>query len=73
MFEKPTDAKLENRFRHHPPKADQADRYARIRAAAMEFAKVIRDLPPCCPDQTMAINTAHLAMMQANAAIATNE
>lgn len=73
MFEKPSDAKLENRFRHHPPKGDQADRYAQIRAATLELAKLIRDLTPCCPEQSLAINSLHLAMMQANAAIAVNE
>ena len=72
-FEKPTDAQLENRFVHHPPKGDQADRYAMIRRGCLELAKTIRDFTPCSPEQTRAFNAVDEAMMLANAAIARNE
>ena len=72
-FEKPTDAQLEHRYLHHPPKGDQAERYAAIRAKICETAKVVRDLTPCCPEQSIALNKLDEAMMIANAAIARNE
>lgn len=70
---KPTDEQLENRFVHHAPQGDQAERYAAIRAKLLEAAKFIRDLTPCSPEQTRAINALDEAMMLANAAIARNE
>lgn len=72
-FEKPTDEQLGNRFSHHPPKGDQAERYAAIRAKILETAKFIRDNTPLCAEQTRAINALDEAMMLANAAIARNE
>jgi hypothetical protein len=73
MFSKPTDEQLTNRFMHHPPQGDQADRYVAIRAKMLETAKVVRDLTPCSPEQTRALNALDEAMMLANAAIARNE
>lgn len=70
---KPTDAQLENRFAYHAPVGDQVARYAAVRAACLEAAKKIRDLTPCSPEQTRALNSLHDAMMRANAAIACNE
>lgn len=72
-FAKPTDEQLENRYIHHPPKGDQADRYVAIRNQVLETAKVIRDLTPCSAEQTRALNALDDAMMLANAAIARNE
>lgn len=72
-FEKPTDDQLKNRYIHHAPKGDQAERYAKIRTAALEFAKTVRDLTPCSAEQTRAFNHIDDAMMTANAAIARNE
>jgi hypothetical protein len=72
-FEKPTDAQLENRFVHHPPKGDQADRYTVIRRGCLDLAKLVRDMTPCSPEQTRAFNAIDEAMMLANAAIARNE
>jgi hypothetical protein len=69
-FNPPTDADLENRFCHHPPVSEeQVQKYASIRAKALEFAKLIRDLTPCSPEQTRAINAVDEAMMLANAGI----
>jgi hypothetical protein len=72
-FGKPTDADLENRFMHHPPKGDQGVRYGEIRAKILETAKFVRDNTPCSPEQTRAINALDEAMMLANAAIARHE
>lgn len=72
-FQKPTDEELENRFVHHPPKGNQAERYAAIRAQCLELAQFIRDETPCSPEQTRAINAIDEAMMLANAAIARHE
>lgn len=72
-FEKPNDAQLTNRFMHHPPKGDQAERYALIRAKILEAAKFVRDNTPLCAEQTRAINALDEAMMFADAAIARNE
>lgn len=73
MNEKPTDDMLWNKFQHHAPHGDQCERYAKIRLAAFEFAKAIRDATPASSEQTRAINEVHMAMMLANAAIALNE
>lgn len=73
MHRKPTDEELSNVFAHHAPFGDQAERYGKVRAAALEFAKVIRDLTPCSPQQTRAINSVQEAMMLANSSIALNE
>lgn len=73
MHQKPTDEQLAHRFCYHAPKGDQGERYGKIRAAALEFAKVIRDLTPCSAEQTRAINAVDEGVMLANAAIARNE
>lgn len=73
MHAKPTDAQLEQRFAHHPPKEDQAARYNAIRTKMCETAKFIRDRTPVCPEQTRAINALDEAMFLANAAIARSE
>lgn len=72
-FGKPTDEQLANKFAHHTPFGDQAERYQRIRKAALDFAIVVRNNTPTCPEQTRAFNEIHLAMMIANSAIALNE
>lgn len=73
MFKKPTEAELENRYIHHPPKGDQVERYASIRAKVLETAKHIVDSTPCCPEQTRALNALDEAMFLANASIARHE
>lgn len=64
---------IEDAFTYHPPKGDQAARYEAIRNAAKEFAQLIADMTPSCPDQTVAIRHIRDAVMTANAAIAINE
>lgn len=72
-FEKPTFAQLENRFRHHPPKADQTDRYAAVREHILHAAVACVGLTPCSPEQTRALNALDEAMFLFNAAIARTE
>jgi hypothetical protein len=72
-FGKPTDEDIYRKFDYHVPFGDQTERYQKIRQTLAETAKVIRDLTPCSPEQTRAINALHEAMMLANAAIAINE
>lgn len=69
--EKPTNQQLLNRFQHHPPKGDQAERYMEIRGQILAAAMKIVD--PCSPEQSRALNALDEAMMLANAAIARNE
>lgn len=72
-FKKPTDAELENRYKHHPPVGDQVHRYAAIRAEVLKLAKFIVNATPCSPEQARALNALDDAMMLSNAAIARNE
>ncbi len=72
-FEKPSDDELANRYSHHAPKGDQAERYTAVRAKILETARLIRDLTPCSPEQARALNALDEAMMLANAAIARRE
>lgn len=72
-FEKPTREQLANRFMHHAPKGDQAERYERVRQQIFATATVCVELTPCSPEQTRALNALEEAMMLFNAAIARNE
>lgn len=72
-FEKPTVEQLANRFEHHPPKSDQAERYTMVRHAILQAAITCVRLTPCSPEQTRALNALDEAMMLFNAAIARNE
>lgn len=73
MFQKPTEEQLKNRFMHHPPKGDQAQRYAEIRSQICATAIMCVGLTPCSPEQARALNALDEAMMLFNAAIARNE
>lgn len=72
-FAKPTREQLQNRFEHHPPKGDQAERYQRVRQQIFATATVCVELTPCSPEQARALNALDEAMMLFNAAIARNE
>lgn len=66
-----TDAELERRFMHHPPKSQaQTDRYSAMRLRHLELAKHVRDNTPQSAEQTRAINAIEESMFLANAAIA---
>jgi hypothetical protein len=62
---------VEDAFTYHAPSPGQAARYAKIKEAAVAFAKVV--LQECQPsaDTTRAIQTIRQARMEANQAIAT--
>ena len=60
-------------FTYHPPTPDQAERYTKLREAALAYAKLVKELTPESAEQTLAIRSIHAASMQANAAIAVNE
>ncbi len=64
---------LRRRFRHHPPKDDQAERYEMIRGQALVFAKDLVLLTPRSREQALALTKLEEAVMWANASIARNE
>lgn len=64
---------LENIYTYHAPRADQTERYGKIRAKARELAELIDE---CCPDsreKSLAHTKLEEAAMWANASIARNE
>lgn len=63
---------LAARFSYHAPHAGQVRRHQRIRAAALELAKLIEDMTPGCREQMRAIDLLDETVMWANAAIARN-
>lgn len=68
-----SDEALENRYMYHAPKSGQPERYAKVRRAICDVAKLCRDLTPTCAEQTRAFNALDDAMFLFNAAIARNE
>lgn len=65
-----TDDALVNWFTYHAPQPGQSERYERIRAAGLDFARVIVEMTPPSADQTAAIRKIREAVFTANAAIA---
>jgi len=57
-------------FTYQKPTEDQIVAYAKLRAAAKDFATAILDNTPPCADQSAAIRKVREAVMTANAAIA---
>lgn len=72
-MDKPTMEQLGERYLYHPPKGDQAERYAKIRAAICAVAIDCVTWTPCSREQTRALNALDEAMFLFNAAIARNE
>jgi hypothetical protein len=64
------DKELVNFFTYHTPKDDQPERYQKIRAAALEFARVIVANTGKSADQTAAIRKLRECVMTANQGIA---
>lgn len=64
------DAELLNYFTYHTPKGDQPERYSKIRAAALDFARVLVANTSKSPDQTAAIRKLRECVMTANQGIA---
>lgn len=66
-------AQLQHMFTYHPPKADQVERYQRIRDAALAFAMEVLSCSPESAERTLAIRHIQHASMMSNAAIAIHE
>lgn len=66
-------ARIENNFKYHAPKDDQAQRYEMIRATAAQLALVINGCTPMSREQSLAFTALEEAVMHANSAIARNE
>lgn len=64
---------IEQIFKYHAPRGDQADRYAALRSAAKTFATRVASLTPPSREQSVALTNVQQAVMWANAAIAINE
>lgn len=67
-----TDAELENRHTYHPVKEGQAEKYEAIRAKALEFSKLIRDICPHSRELSTALTRIDEVVFHANASIARN-
>lgn len=72
-FAKPTQEELNHRFMYHPPKGDQAERYAAVRSHILTCAFHCIQITPCSPEQARALNALDEAMMLFNASIARYE
>lgn len=64
---------IENWFKYHTPKGNQAERYTKIREAAKVFAYVIDESCPNSADKTVAMRKLREVVMMANVSIACNE
>ena len=61
---------LENNFKYHTPKADQPEKYNKIREKAKELAYLIDDLCPNSREKSLANTKLEEVSMWANASIA---
>lgn len=66
-------ADLRNRFLHHPPKGDQANRYSEVRARALNFAEWLNYKIEDSRELSLAITHLEEVVFWSNAAIARNE
>ena len=64
---------VDNVFKYHAPKGDQAERYERIRAKAKELAELFIESAPESRERALALTNIQQAVMWENAAIAINE
>lgn len=64
---------IENRFKAHPPFGNQPERYAKIRAAAKEFADIVADCAFESRELALSLTKIQEASMWAITAIACNE
>jgi len=60
-----TDAQIARQFNDLPPTAEQAQKIARVRDAALVFCQIIKDNTNNSPDQAAAIRYVRLANMVA--------
>lgn len=72
--EEPMDAlDFEENFTYHPPRGTQEERYERIRAGAMKYAKFVDSMTPNSAEKTIALRKLQEVVFWLNAAIAINE
>jgi len=64
---------IENNFKYHTPKDDQATRYERIRHEAKLFAESLGLVCPPSRELSLALTNLENAVMWANSSIARNE
>lgn len=64
---------LDRIFTYHPPKDDQAQRYAELRQKAKELAYLIEETCPDSREKSLAFTNLQQTVMWANASIAINE
>lgn len=64
---------LQNRFTYHAPKADQPERYVKLRDKALELAILIKENTPVGRQQSLALTALEEVTMRANASIAQGE
>lgn len=64
---------IEKAFTYHPPKADQPERYIKIRDKAKELAFVIDECVPDSREKSVAMTNLEQVVMWANAGISRNE
>jgi hypothetical protein len=64
------DDELVNRFSYHAPQLGQPELYEQIRAAGLEFARMLNSYCPAGRELSSAITSIDQAVMWANAAIA---
>jgi hypothetical protein len=64
---------LEKAFKYHPPKGDQAERYAMINAQSRALAELIIEEVPPSRERSLALTALEESKMWANAGIARNE
>ena len=64
---------IDNRFRYHSPRGDQAERYQLLRDKAREFAVLIAVNSPPSREQSLAFTKLEECVMWTNAGIARNE
>ena len=63
---------IEKRFVYHPPKADQPEKYERIRGQARVLASLILTTCPDSRERSIALTKLDEFVMWANASIARN-
>jgi hypothetical protein len=64
---------LDNRFKYHAPKGDQAQRYTEIRGQALAFALILAETCPESRELSTALTKLDEVVFFANASIARNE
>ncbi len=64
---------IDNNFKYHTPKADQPERYVKIREKAKELAELILQEVPESREKSLAFTNLEQSVFWANAGIARNE